>query len=562
MSGLREIVNKNKGLIIVYIGLGIILTFLNNFSAKYFQSLIDAFADASLTIGHIVVYGTTLIVLCLLNYLDEYPGRRLETSIFLDLKLKALRKISKIDYEVYQTMGTGKLVQRIESGASAGRDILFNYYFCLLRELIPSMLFSMVFIYQMSKPVMYVILAGYVIVFIITKLLLKLLYEMKEHILWNEEKMNHYLVRGFMEMVVFRLNKCFVGELKKATVAKDEIVDARAKMKMIHEAFFAIFAFIVTLIKIGIIAYGWFTGTLTIGAVVGLMTLIDHAYTPIAIFNVLFVQYKLDQTAFDKYEVFLHASEDRQLEQGKCIPTLRGALTLEDVSFEYGERVILEHLDLKIPKGTKIALVGESGSGKSTLIKLVLGLLKPSDGKISVDDYDLSEICLNSYYEHIAYISQDSPIFDGTLKENLVFDKSVCEQDVIEVLDKVHLRELYHKLEQGLDTPLGERGITLSGGEKQRLALARLWFEPKSIIILDEATSAMDHLTEESVMNEVMDLLKEKTVIAIAHRLDTIKDFERIIVCKEGNIMGQGSFDELMLHNTYFKTLYNGSIKA
>lgn len=559
MNYLKEIIQKNKIWICVYVAVGVILAFLNNFCANYFQKLIDRFNSGTLTIGVIVIYGAILIVLCLLNYLDEYPGRKLEHEIYLDLKLKALKKISKIDYLMYQTMGTGKLVQRIENGALAGKSILFDFYFCLIRELIPSMLFSMVFIYQISRNIMYTILAGYIVVFIITNLLLKALYQIKERILNNEEKMNHYLIRGFMEMVVFRINKRFSYEIEKANESKKEIVSSKVKMTLIHEAFFTVFALLVTFIKIGIIVYGWMTKSITIGEVVALITLIDNAYTPIAIFNVLFVQYKLDKTAFVLYRNFLNSDDDKHLENGMIIQKVYGDITFDKLSFIYYNRIIFNELDLMISRGENVVLVGESGSGKSTIIKLLVGLLKPSSGEIMIDGYDLSKINLNSYYDHVSYISQESPVFDGTLKENLVFDKEVNEEKIFEVLEKVKLSELYSKLEHGLNTELGERGITLSGGERQRLSLARLWFKNTDIVILDEATSSMDNITEEHVMNQVMDYLKNKTVIIIAHRLNSIKNFDRIIAFKDGKIIGQGSFDELMLNNSYFKELYNAS---
>lgn len=559
MDYLKEIILKNKILVCIYMVLGIVLAFLNNFSAHYYQKLIDRFTGGTLTIGSIVIYGTVLLALCILNYLDEYPGRKLEHTIFLDLKIKALSKMSSINYQDYQGLGTGQLVQRIENGASTGKNILFDYYFCLGRELIPSIIFSGIFIYQISRPIMGVILVGYGIVFMVTHVLLKALYQIKERILINEEKMNHYLVRGFMELVVFRMNKRFPYEIEKATKAKEEIVDSKVKMTLIHEAFFTVFAVLVTFIKIGIIAYGWLTQSITIGAVVALITLVDHAYTPIAIFNILFVQYKLDKTAFKRYENFLYATDDIQLEEGSDIKKLDGSITLENLSFGYANRKIFENLNLCIQKGEKLALVGESGSGKSTLIKLLIGLLKPSKGTIWIDGYNLSEVNLKSYYSHISYISQESPIFDGTLRENLVFDKNIEDRVLIEALERADLSKLYSKLKDGLDTEIGERGILLSGGERQRLALARLWFEDSKIVILDEATSAMDNMTEEAVMGALMEQLQDKTVIVIAHRLNSVENFERIIAFRAGKIVGQGSFESLIRDNAYFKKLYNTS---
>lgn len=561
MKHLLNIVKKHKFMVYVYIFLGILLAFLNNFNANYFQIIIDRFTNKNLSIKNIVVYAIVLLSLCILNYLDEYPGKSLEQSIYLDFKILALKKINLIDYKEYKQLGTGKLIQRVENGASAGKGILFDFWFCLYRELIPSIIFSMIFIYNINKKIMFSIFLGYLIIFIVTNLLLKSLYLIKEKILINEEKMSHFLVRGFMEMVVFRINRRFSSEISKLYDSKKEIVSAKIKMNMIHEAFFTIFAFLITIVKIAILCYGWFSKSLTIGEIVALITLVDNAYTPIAIFNVLFVQYKLDIVSFNKYEEFLNRKEDKQLYNGIPIKNLMGNIEFDSVDFSYEARNIIRELSLNIKYGEKVALVGESGSGKSTIISLLIGLLKAGKGKILVNGYNLSELCLDSYYKHISYISQESPIFDGSLRENLVFDKDVTDKEIVDVLKKINLFTLYEKLDNGLDTQLGERGVMLSGGERQRLALGRLWFKDSDLIILDEATSAMDNITEDLVINNVLKYLDGKTIIVIAHRLETIRDFNRIIVFKDGSVCGDGDFKTLNTKNDYFIELYNKNMK-
>lgn len=288
---------------------------------------------------------------------------------------------------------------------------------------------------------MFTILIGYFIVFIITNLLIKALYQIKEHILINEEKMNHFLVRGFVEMVVFRVNKRFEYEICQSKFAKKEIIDSRVKMTLIHEAFFTIFSLIVTFIKMLIIVYSWKTKTISIGSIIALITLLDNAYTPIAIFNVLYIQFKLDKAAYKRYTDILELNNDGQLLAGKEVNLMYGNIEFNEISFLYNnKREIFNKLSLSIKSGEKVAIVGESGSGKSTLIKLLIGLLKPSEGTIFIDDYNLLEMNLNSYYNYVTYVSQDSPIFDGTLRENIVFGKTIKSNDIIEVLEKVGLK--------------------------------------------------------------------------------------------------------------------------
>lgn len=557
----REILKKNRIWVFIYISLGIFNAFLANYKADFFQRVIDGLADQTLAFSSIILYGVILLVNYCMNYLDNYPETKLEHGIYLDFKLLALRKISTIDYVEYQKIGTGKLVQRIENGASAGRDVLFHFWLCFIRSLLPTVAFSVYFIWRIDTHITYVLFAGYLIIFVITNILLKFLYKIKETILNSEELLNHYLVRGFMEMLVFRMNKQFTNEMKKTRDAKENIVSSKVKMTMIHEAFFTIFALLVAILDIAILFYAWKTQSLTVGSVVALITLIENAYTPIAIFNVLYVQYKLDKEAYGRFVEFLNLKDDKQLTTGHTLKSDVGEIAVNHLSFQYETRTIFDNLSLSIKKGEKIAFVGESGSGKSTLIKLLLGLLKYDKGEIRLGDMELRDICLMDLYDKVRYLSQDTPVFDGSIKENLVFDKNVPEEQIWNALRKVQLSYFVEKLATGLDTQIGEKGTCLSGGEKQRLALARLWFDDSELVILDEATSAMDNLTEESVMKAVMQQLNGKTVIAIAHRLNSIARFDRIILFKDGKIVGQGSFEELLRTNAYFVDLYNANVQ-
>lgn len=560
MNYLINIVRKNKLWISIYISLGIGLSFLSNYSISFFQKVIDKFTDGTLSLFYILLYAGLLLLHCVGSYLDEYPMQKLNNGIFLDLKLLALHKTSRIDYLAYQSMGTGKLIQRVENGALAGKSILCQFWFEILQNLLPSALFSMFFIYRLNRVIAGTVALGYLLVFLITNILLKLLYRMKERVLDNEELLNHFLTRGFMEMVVFRLNRKFPAEIRKAEKARDHIVRSKIGISFIHEAFFAAFAILIILIKGALLLYAWHTRSISIGSVVALLTLVDNAYTPIAIFNVLFVQFRLDSASFKRYTSFLDLPEEDRLFAGTELPDFRGEITIRQAAFSYNGNPVIRGISLSIAPGEKVALAGNSGSGKSTLIKLIAGLLKAEDGSILLDGHDLNGLNLDSYYRHITYIPQESPVFDGTLRENLLFDASFPEDDAVRVLQKVQLQEWFDALPDGLDTQLGEKGIKLSGGERQRLALARLWFSSSRLIILDEATSAMDNVTEELVMNEVLCLADGKNIIAIAHRLNSIRAFDRIILLKNGSIEGDGSFRELMQHNLYFQELYKAGL--
>ncbi len=270
---------------------------------------------------------------------------------------------------------------------------------------------------------------------------------------------------------------------------------------------------------------------------------------------------KLNLTAWQRFAGVLDLKEDGELTQGLAFGTFAGEIRVADLSLSYKsssdeEKKVLRNLSLTIGKGEKVAFVGESGSGKSTLAKALVGLLKYEEGDILFDGEPLRNFSLESLYEKLSYLSQDTPVFDGTIRENLVFDNIVPDEDLRAALERVQLLPLLSSLEKGLDARIGEKGACLSGGEKQRLALARLLLDHSEIIILDEATSALDNVTESIVMKNVLEQAKDATVVSIAHRLSSIREFDHIFVFKEGRIVESGSFEELLAENGYFAELY------
>lgn len=556
MRYMKEVLENNRKWVIVYLLLGLFNAFMSNYKADYFQKIVDGLTDRTITVYGILFYGVVLFINYGMNYLDEYPAAKLGNEIYLDFKLLALRKIGRMDYSEYQKLGTGKLVQQIENGASAGKGVLYDFWFCVVRNLLPTILFSLYFIWKIDRTITYFLVAGYIVIFLVTNLLLKGLYQIKEKILTGEEELNHFLVRGFMEMPVFRMKHQFPNEEKKALEAKHVIVSSKVKMTMIHEAFFTIFALLVACLDIGILGYAWKNNHLSVGSVVALITLIDNAYTPIAIFNVIYVQYKLNKTAWMRFTGLLDLKEDTQLAQGTDFAAPLNKIRIEDLSYSYENKEVLKSVSLTIKRGEKIAFVGESGSGKSTLTKILVGLLKYDEGNILFDDKPLKNISLESLYKKVSYLSQDTPVFDGTLKENLVFDNEASEADIHVCLEKTRLLSMLGALPKGVETRIGEKGACLSGGEKQRLALARLWFDNPDIVVLDEATSALDNVTEGVVMKNVLAQINHATVIAVAHRLASIREFDRIVVFRNGKIVGNGTFEELLENNSYFFDLY------
>lgn len=557
MKLFKEVIKNNFKMIVFYVLIGIIINFLSLYSVTYYQKILDAFQYKTLTLFPLIIYGILILISTILGYIENYPEQQVKNKLYLDFKLQSLKKMKSIDYLEYQKIGTGKLAQKVEDGSTASRDILIDFWLKLFRYLIPTALFSLIFIYRVKKEYVLFVFAGYVIVVIISNILLKKLYKLKEKILVNQEMLNKHLIRGFMELVVFRTNKKYDTEIKITKDGIKNIVDGRTKIKLVHEIFFSVFELIVGVLKVVVLGYAVLKSDLSVGAVVTVISLLGKAYEPIAIFNVEYVDYKLNKITVNKYISLLEIKDDEYLENGKMLNLVKGDIEFKNLSYSYNsEKEIIHNLSFKINSNSSVALVGESGSGKSTIIKLIMGLLKYNKGEILIDKNNLCDLNLNSFYENVSYVSQEAPIFDGTLRENLVFDKNISDDEILKVIDLVCLNKFYSKLENGLESELGEKGIRMSGGERQRVALARLFFDKSKIIILDEATSAMDNITEKKVMKNIVKHLKNKTIIIIAHRLETIKDVDTIFVLSDGTIVEQGGYKELLEKNGYFTELY------
>ena len=216
---------------------------------------------------------------------------------------------------------------------------------------------------------------------------------------------------------------------------------------------------------------------------------------------------------------------------------------------------ILKNISFDAPEGSVTALVGSSGSGKTTIAGLAATFLTPDEGTIKIDGVDLSTVTLDSYRSQLGVVLQDDFLYDGTIRENILFSKSTTNKTkLLEAVKASHVDKFSNRLEKGLETVIGERGIKLSGGQRQRVAIARAIPANPRILILDEATSNLDTESEMYIQESLTELMKSRTTIVIAHRLSTIRKADQILVIEEGKIVEQGTHDELInKRGRYFK---------
>ena len=244
---------------------------------------------------------------------------------------------------------------------------------------------------------------------------------------------------------------------------------------------------------------------------------------------------------------------------------LNEGIQLKNLSFSYHKnKPVLKSLSCKIPKGKNIALVGPSGSGKSTLMNLILRLYDCPKGSIFLDGVDIREFDIASLRNKIGFVSQDVFLFDSSVMYNLTYaaDENVSVERVKEVARLAQVEDFVMELPQGYDTLIGERGVKLSGGQRQRLALARALLRDPEIILLDEPTSSLDSQTEKRVVESIQDIVKDKTVLTIAHRLSTVKNADLILFLEHGMIQDQGTFSDLAARNPFFSEFVKSEFKT
>lgn len=314
----------------------------------------------------------------------------------------------------------------------------------------------------------------------------------------------------------------------------------------------------------GVLYYGLHlitTGQITSGTFVAFLAALIMLYTPIKSIGNNYVALQSALLALERiYKILDTTSYETNDGTGtKVLKDIKKEIKFNYVCFSYdGQREVLHKVNLTVPVGSKVALVGNSGGGKSTVTALIPRLYEIDSGSITIDGTDIKEFTISSLREQIAMVFQDNFLFDGTVRENLLYGKeNATDEEIAFAIKSAYLDEFVKKLPQGLDTMIGERGLLLSGGQKQRLAIARAILKNAPVVILDEATSALDNKSEKVVQQALDKLMEGRTTIVIAHRLSTIMDSDKILVINDGNVVEEGSHSELLAKNGPYSVLYN-----
>ncbi|MCD9584537.1 ABC transporter ATP-binding protein [Tenacibaculum maritimum] len=314
----------------------------------------------------------------------------------------------------------------------------------------------------------------------------------------------------------------------------------------------------------GIGGYKIMEGELSIGDFLSFTLLLGFMIAPIVQMSNIGSQLTEALAGLDRTEELMNMQgEEEDVKRTISLETVKGNLVFDKVSFAYEEgKNVLEDISFIVPEGSVTALVGSSGSGKSTIAGLVATFLNPTRGLITIGGKDLSKVRLNSYRKHLGVVLQDEFLFEGTIRENVLFARpNATEEELQSAVSAAYVDEFTDRFENGLDTLIGERGVKLSGGQRQRLAIARAILADPEIIILDEATSSLDTESEALIQKSLSKLIKNRTTIVIAHRLSTIKQADQILVIESGSIVERGTHKKLIEVAGRYHDLYTYQAK-
>ena len=508
----------------------------------------------------IIIASIALIfILFLTEYIDGYVMSSYMKNTVNYMRTDIFNKLLNKDIKDFALDNSGKYISVLYNDIKIIEDNLLNNIFLVISSCI-SFVISLVFLFSISPMIVIFIALFGTLGFIIPNELSKKLIIKKNEYSSNMEEITSItkdLFTGFEVIKGFnignKVKNIFENHSNKVEYTKKEgsILEAIIKGFSIS---FSVTIYLGVLILGGYLMY---KGEISVGTTIIIIQLSTHIVGPVKVSISLINQIKSVSLIADKIDDMINISNENL--ESKSLHVFENSIKVNNLNFSYtDDRKTLNNINLEFDKNKKYAIVGESGSGKSTLIKLLMRYYKNYDGYILVDDKNIQHIYSDDLYKNISMIQQNVFMFDDTIKENIKLFSHYSDEEVLNVCKKSGLTNLINNLPNGINSLVGENGNKLSGGEKQRIAIARSLINKTKILILDESTSALDNETAYNLENSLLEI-EELTLIVVTHKLikSILNKYDEIIVMKEGMVIEKGTFDELIKQQNYFYNLYS-----
>lgn len=472
-------------------------------------------------------------------------------KLISELRAKVQRKLLKLPISFFDNNKSGALVSRVMSDVEGVRNLVGTG----LVQLIGGSLTSILALFLLIKLNAMMTLVVLIPVAIFAVVMLKA-FKYIRPIFKNRGKINAEVTGRLTETLNgVRVIKGFDAEEQESAIFEKGVERLYLNVKKSLTATAIITSsstFLIGLASAGIMGLGGYyvmQNEMTTGEFFQFIFLLGLLVAPIVQMSNIGSQLTEALAGLDRTQELMTMEEENESDlRTVVLAQIEGDMIFDDVSFSYEKsKEVLHDISFEAPSGSVTALVGSSGSGKSTIAGLAATFLNPSKGKVTIDGIDLSTVNLSSYRSLLGVVLQDDFLYEGTIRENILFPRpDATEEELIEAVKGAYVNEFTDRFEDGLETVIGERGVKLSGGQKQRISIARALLANPRIIILDEATSNLDTESESFIQKSLSVLMKNRTTFVIAHRLSTIQQADQILVIEEGKIEERGKHDELI----------------
>ena len=558
LSRFFYVLKKQKSLLfniflssILYTMLGIIISFNSKFLIDYIlkDKLISTLNV--MVIGMVILEIIQMLLSIFRGYLLIFLGQRIDISILLGY----YNHVIKLPINFFSTRKIGEITSRF-SDADNINDTVSETVLTLMLDILTAIVGGTI-VYIQNQYLFFVSIVVLFFYFIIVFSFKEILKKINNEVLENNSQLTSFIIQsinGIETIKAYNLEKKIQDEAEFKYI---KVIKSSFKRSKIHN-WISFVSGIVELFGNTLIMWIGATqvinGKLTLGEMLVFNTLLGYFINPVK--NLISLQPTILTAAVSADRLCEIIDLDLEQNDEKLVPkTLKGNIRIKGLNFRYGTReLILKNINMEIKQGEKIALVGESGSGKTTLAKLLLKFYDFEEGDININNFNLRDIDNIFLRDKIAYISQDIFLFNKTIKENLMLNEEVQIDDVIELSKKVNAYNFINALPQRFDYMIEENGTNLSTGQKQRLSILRALLKKPDILIMDEATSNLDSITENIIQKTLNHSEFDMTTIIIAHRLSTIRLCDRIYVIDKGEIIESGTHKELLsLKNKYYR---------